>query len=257
MTVAAASAGASVPAQTYPLDPRLATMVAKLPADQQAAATSQLRQLNPGQQQQVLAQAMQQASGAQAGSGADAAPAAGASGMADATTGATMTKPPNKILTMLKFVGIGAAAGAALGFGASFLTLPIIGKVAAPIAAAVGGGIGALAGLFLGMKSSAAKQQAYDEEQAAAAQAQVTTTPAKPESGAAPGSAAQTAGTAKSKRSHAASGAAYTVVQGDSLSKIARQHGDFTWQQLYELNRETIGSNPNLIHPGLKLRLPT
>lgn len=46
-----------------------------------------------------------------------------------------------------------------------------------------------------------------------------------------------------------------TVQSGDSLSKIAAKHGT-TWQKLYELNKEAIGSNPNLIHAGLKLKLP-
>jgi nucleoid-associated protein YgaU len=49
----------------------------------------------------------------------------------------------------------------------------------------------------------------------------------------------------------------YTVVAGDSLSKIAqREYGDASrWQRIYEANRGTI-SNPNLIHPGQVLNLP-
>jgi LysM repeat protein len=46
-----------------------------------------------------------------------------------------------------------------------------------------------------------------------------------------------------------------TVKRGDSLSKIAAAHGT-TWQKLYETNKAAVGSNPNLIHPGLKLKLP-
>ncbi|MBT2470112.1 peptidoglycan DD-metalloendopeptidase family protein [Streptomyces sp. ISL-66] len=48
----------------------------------------------------------------------------------------------------------------------------------------------------------------------------------------------------------------YTVVPGDYLSKIAqRQHLSGGWERLYEDNREAVGSNPSLIHPGLKLTL--
>ncbi|WP_371618861.1 peptidoglycan DD-metalloendopeptidase family protein [Streptomyces sp. NBC_00454] len=48
----------------------------------------------------------------------------------------------------------------------------------------------------------------------------------------------------------------YTVVPGDYLSKIAeRQHLTGGWERLYADNREAVGSNPSLIHPGLKLTL--
>ncbi|MBT2451296.1 peptidoglycan DD-metalloendopeptidase family protein [Streptomyces sp. ISL-43] len=48
----------------------------------------------------------------------------------------------------------------------------------------------------------------------------------------------------------------YTVVPGDYLSKIAeRQHLSGGWERLYADNREAVGSNPSLIHPGLKLTL--
>lgn len=50
----------------------------------------------------------------------------------------------------------------------------------------------------------------------------------------------------------------YTVVSGDSLSAIAkREYGDASrWHSIYEANRDTI-ENPDLIHPGQKLRLPS
>ena len=84
MTVAAASTGASVPAQTYPLDAQLQAMVKQLPVAQQAAALAQLQQLTPAQQQQVIAQASQAAAAQQNGAGTAAtAPATGASGTAD------------------------------------------------------------------------------------------------------------------------------------------------------------------------------
>jgi nucleoid-associated protein YgaU len=49
----------------------------------------------------------------------------------------------------------------------------------------------------------------------------------------------------------------YTVVAGDSLSRIARrEYGDESqWRRIYEANRGTI-SDPDLIHPGQVLSLP-
>ncbi|MDX3690696.1 LysM peptidoglycan-binding domain-containing protein [Streptomyces europaeiscabiei] len=48
----------------------------------------------------------------------------------------------------------------------------------------------------------------------------------------------------------------YTVVSGDTLSSIARKHHTKGgWQRLYKDNRTSIGDNPALIRPGLKLKL--
>lgn len=49
----------------------------------------------------------------------------------------------------------------------------------------------------------------------------------------------------------------YTVVQGDSLSKIAKHHyGDANkWRKIYEANKDII-KDPDLIHPGQSLRIP-
>lgn len=49
----------------------------------------------------------------------------------------------------------------------------------------------------------------------------------------------------------------YVVVSGDSLSKIAkREYGDVNqWRRIYEANKDQI-SDPDLIHPGQKLRIP-
>jgi murein DD-endopeptidase MepM/ murein hydrolase activator NlpD len=48
----------------------------------------------------------------------------------------------------------------------------------------------------------------------------------------------------------------YTVRAGDYLSKIAdEQHVSGGWKKLYEDNRQAVGSDPSLIHPGLKLTL--
>jgi nucleoid-associated protein YgaU len=51
----------------------------------------------------------------------------------------------------------------------------------------------------------------------------------------------------------------YTVVKGDSLSKIAAaQLGSSSrWREIYDLNKSVIGGNPNLIHPGQVYTLPT
>lgn len=47
----------------------------------------------------------------------------------------------------------------------------------------------------------------------------------------------------------------YTIQKGDNLSKIARKYG-LTWQELYNANRDVVGSNPNLIYPGQVLTIP-
>jgi nucleoid-associated protein YgaU len=49
----------------------------------------------------------------------------------------------------------------------------------------------------------------------------------------------------------------YTVVAGDTLSKIAkREYGSAEkWHAIYEANRDKI-KNPDLIHPGQVLTLP-
>ena len=51
----------------------------------------------------------------------------------------------------------------------------------------------------------------------------------------------------------------YTVASGDSLSKIAKNHyGDAAkWHEVYEANKDLIGSNPDLIEVGQVLTLPS
>ena len=47
----------------------------------------------------------------------------------------------------------------------------------------------------------------------------------------------------------------YTVVSGDSLSKIGKAHG-VSWEAIFEANRDII-KNPDLIQAGWKLKIPT
>ncbi|MFJ9680699.1 transglycosylase SLT domain-containing protein [Streptomyces sp. NPDC101194] len=50
--------------------------------------------------------------------------------------------------------------------------------------------------------------------------------------------------------------ATYSVVAGDTLSKIARAHSlSGGWQKLYADNRNVIGDNPGLIAPGMTLTI--
>jgi nucleoid-associated protein YgaU len=55
----------------------------------------------------------------------------------------------------------------------------------------------------------------------------------------------------------ASSGQEYTVVKGDSLSKIAKRfYGDASqWPRIHEANRAQI-EDPDLIHPGQVLTIP-
>lgn len=46
----------------------------------------------------------------------------------------------------------------------------------------------------------------------------------------------------------------YTVVSGDSLSKIAAKYNT-TWQKIYESNKDIV-KNPDLIQVGWKLKIP-
>jgi len=50
----------------------------------------------------------------------------------------------------------------------------------------------------------------------------------------------------------------YTVKSGDTLSDIAlSEMGDEKrWPELYAANKEAVGDNPDMIHPGLELKIP-
>ena len=49
----------------------------------------------------------------------------------------------------------------------------------------------------------------------------------------------------------------YTIVSGDSLSKIAKHYygNAMDYPKLFEANREVI-KDPDLIYPGQKIRIP-
>jgi nucleoid-associated protein YgaU len=47
----------------------------------------------------------------------------------------------------------------------------------------------------------------------------------------------------------------YTVVSGDSLSKIGQKYG-VAWKDIYEANRDLV-KDPDLIQPGWKLKIPS
>ncbi|GAA3992089.1 M23 family metallopeptidase [Streptomyces marokkonensis] len=66
-----------------------------------------------------------------------------------------------------------------------------------------------------------------------------------------PTAAKQAAGSGAEKNSDSRT---YTVKSGDYLSKIAdEQDVDGGWKKLYADNREAVGADPSMIHPGLKL----
>ena len=46
----------------------------------------------------------------------------------------------------------------------------------------------------------------------------------------------------------------YTVKKGDNLSTIAQKYGT-TWQKIYNNNKAIIGSNPNIVKAGQRLRI--
>ncbi len=51
----------------------------------------------------------------------------------------------------------------------------------------------------------------------------------------------------------------HTVEKGENLSVIAEQElgSQSRWKEIYELNKDLIGKNPDLIQPGMELKLPS
>jgi len=64
-------------------------------------------------------------------------------------------------------------------------------------------------------------------------------------------------GSSTAREAEAPTEATYTVVPGDSLSKIAKRfYGEANeWRKIFEANKDQI-ENPDLIHPGQVLRIP-
>ena len=50
----------------------------------------------------------------------------------------------------------------------------------------------------------------------------------------------------------------HIVEKGENLSVIAEQElgSQSRWKEIYELNKDLIGKNPDLIHPGQELKMP-
>ncbi len=67
-----------------------------------------------------------------------------------------------------------------------------------------------------------------------------------------------TSATASRPEPAAAAAKTYTVKSGDCLWNIAKKYlgSGADYSKIYELNKGTIGSNPNLIYPGQVLTLP-
>ncbi|MFI5481852.1 transglycosylase SLT domain-containing protein [Streptomyces rubiginosohelvolus] len=77
---------------------------------------------------------------------------------------------------------------------------------------------------------------------------------AAPAPAAAPQAVAPTAVVAQANSAAKAAPAKHSVAAGETLSKIAREYSvSGGWKKLYEGNRKIVGSNPDLIHPGIKL----
>ena len=51
----------------------------------------------------------------------------------------------------------------------------------------------------------------------------------------------------------------HIVESGENLSVIAEQElgSQSRWKEIYELNKDVIGKNPDLIQPGMELKLPS
>jgi LysM repeat protein len=61
-------------------------------------------------------------------------------------------------------------------------------------------------------------------------------------------------GQGDSSSSSASASDTYVVQRGDTLVSIGRKY-HLSWYQIYQLNRSVIGSNPNRIYPGERLKV--
>ncbi|MBT2466328.1 LysM peptidoglycan-binding domain-containing protein [Streptomyces sp. ISL-66] len=112
---------------------------------------------------------------------------------------------------------------------------------------------------------SAAATKAAAERMAASAPRTPTAAPAPPPAARpashtpTPASAAHKAVPAAPMKPAPKAQRTYTVRPGDSLSAIARRElgNEGRWRELYAMNKGVVGSNPDMIHPGMKLTLPS
>lgn len=74
----------------------------------------------------------------------------------------------------------------------------------------------------------------------------------------APGDAVQTAAGSDATVAASQAPTQYTIRAGDCLWNIAKDHlGSATkWTDIYKMNTDLIGANPDLIHPGTTIQLP-
>ncbi|GAA2055836.1 resuscitation-promoting factor protein RpfA [Streptomyces cheonanensis] len=113
---------------------------------------------------------------------------------------------------------------------------------------------GAQAGLSAGGPAAEVNPGGSAEETPAPAEEAPAPVEEAPVQEEAPAPAPAPQSTAPAESAPAATGDTYTVVSGDTLSKIAAAHGT-TWQELYQRNTEVVGDDPNLIFPGQQLAL--
>jgi len=48
----------------------------------------------------------------------------------------------------------------------------------------------------------------------------------------------------------------YRAKKGETLGSIARKYALPSWKYLYELNKDAVGDNPDLLKPGTELKVP-
>jgi nucleoid-associated protein YgaU len=103
-------------------------------------------------------------------------------------------------------------------------------------------------------KARAAEAKAKKAEEEAAAEAKAKVEAAKREAQL----RAAKERAAKARELAAAKARTYVVQPGDSLSKIAKEVlGDASrWPEIFEANKDQI-KDPNLIHPGQELKMPS
>jgi uncharacterized protein YidB (DUF937 family) len=146
----------------------------------------------------------------------------------------TQALGPQRVESLASRMGLGRVAGAA---AIAALLPTLIDKLTPDGRAPQTAGLGGLLGGLLGGGAARAEQapaQARPRADFSNVQSGSSTTPAAPPE------------------------QSYTVASGDSLSKIAKRfYGDANqWRRIFDANRDQI-ENPDLIHPGQKLRIPT